>query len=108
MTATTKEVGAAYLGELDQMRSSPTAVIQEHRPDPDQNALSEATTAMAVIRGRYISLSSSQQRRQRLEQHLQTLGVQEHYSWFPAVVATPKRPPREDCGPANGGCGSRG
>ena len=40
---------------------------------------------MAVIRGRYISLSSSQQRRQRLEQHLQTLGVQEQYSWFPAV-----------------------
>ena len=40
---------------------------------------------MAVIRGRYISLSSSQQRRQRLEQHLQTLGVQERYDWFPAV-----------------------
>lgn len=40
---------------------------------------------MAIIRGRYISLSSSQQRRQQLEQHLQTLGVQEHYSWFPAV-----------------------
>ena len=40
---------------------------------------------MANIRGRYISLSSSQQRRQRLEQQLQQLGVQEQYSWFPAV-----------------------
>lgn len=40
---------------------------------------------MAVIRGRYISLSSSQQRRQQLEEHLLTLGVQEHYRWFPAV-----------------------
>ena len=39
---------------------------------------------MAVIRGRYISLSRSQQRRQGLEQQLEGLGVQEHYSWFPA------------------------
>ena len=59
---------------------------------------------MAVIRGRYISLSSSQQRRQRLEQHLQTLGVQEHYSWFPPCGDV-KVPPREDC-TANGGFGS--
>ena len=39
---------------------------------------------MAVIRGRYISLSRSQLRRQGLEQQLEGLGVQEHYSWFPA------------------------
>ena len=40
---------------------------------------------MAVIRGRYISLAESLERRSRLEQHLQELGVQERYSWFPAV-----------------------
>ena len=40
---------------------------------------------MAVIRGRFISLASSQQRRSRLEQHLQELGVQKRYSWFPAI-----------------------
>lgn len=45
---------------------------------------------MAVIRGRYISLSSSQQRRQGLEQQLEELGVQEHYSWFPAVSGDAK------------------
>ena len=39
---------------------------------------------MAVIRGRYISLSRSQLRRQGLEQQLEGLGVQEQYSWFPA------------------------
>jgi hypothetical protein len=45
---------------------------------------------MAVIRGRYISLSRSQQRRQGLEQQLEELGVQEHYSWFPAVSGDAK------------------
>ena len=40
---------------------------------------------MAVIRGRFISLASSQHRRSRLEQHLQELGVQKRYSWFPAI-----------------------
>ena len=40
---------------------------------------------MAVIRGRYISLAESLERRSRLEQHLQALGVQERYSWIPAV-----------------------
>ena len=40
---------------------------------------------MAVIRGRYISLPTSTDRRARLEQHLQDLGVSAMYGWFPAV-----------------------
>ena len=40
---------------------------------------------MANIRGHYISLSSSQQRRQRLEQQLQQLGLSQHYSCFHAI-----------------------
>ena len=40
---------------------------------------------MASIRGRYISLASSAARRSRLEGHLQTLGIAERYSWFPAI-----------------------
>ena len=64
---------------------------------------------MAVIRGRYISLSRSQQRRQRLEQQLEELGVLVSITAGSLLsAATPKRPPREDCWPANGGFGSRG
>ena len=40
---------------------------------------------MAIVRGRYISLGESAERRSRLEQHLQELGVAERYSWFPAI-----------------------
>ena len=40
---------------------------------------------MAIILGRYISLTSSQQRRSRLEQHLQKLGIEKRYRWFPAI-----------------------
>ena len=40
---------------------------------------------MAIVRGRYISLAESAERRSRLEQHLQELGVTERYSWFPAI-----------------------
>ena len=45
---------------------------------------------MTIIRGRYISLAESLERRSRLEQHLQELGVQERYSWFPAVRGDPE------------------
>ena len=40
---------------------------------------------MAVVRGRYISLPTSTDRRTRLEQHLKDLGASAMYGWFPAV-----------------------
>ena len=40
---------------------------------------------MAIVRGRYISLAKSSQRRSRLERHLQDLGVADRYVWFSAV-----------------------
>ena len=40
---------------------------------------------MANVRGRYISLSSSSERRIRLKQHLQKFGLSQHYSCFHAI-----------------------
>ena len=74
--------------------ASPTAAPTESfftQYDTDGNgALSEAATVMASIRGRYISLASSAARRSRLEGHLQTLGIAERYSWFPAICGDNK------------------
>ena len=39
----------------------------------------------AIVRGRYISLPESSERRSHLERHLQDLGIADRYSWFPAV-----------------------
>jgi len=44
---------------------------------------------MAIIRGRYISLTRSSERRIRQQEHLQKLGLAGYYSWFPAISGDP-------------------